>query len=73
MISRMVLMFQREVAERIRALPGDDAYGALSVFTALYWRSICISPSPREVFIRAQGGRRSAGFTPLATQHFRCR
>jgi len=37
LISRMVLMFQREVAARIRATPGDDAYGALSVFTALYW------------------------------------
>ena len=37
-ISRMVLMFQREVAARIRATPGDDAYGALSVFTALYWK-----------------------------------
>ncbi len=37
-ISKMVLMFQREVAARIRATPGDDAYGALSVFTALYWR-----------------------------------
>jgi len=36
MISRMVLMFQREVAARIRAIPGDDAYGALSVFNALY-------------------------------------
>jgi 16S rRNA (adenine1518-N6/adenine1519-N6)-dimethyltransferase len=38
MISRMVLMFQREVAARIRATPGADAYGALSVFTALYWK-----------------------------------
>jgi 16S rRNA (adenine1518-N6/adenine1519-N6)-dimethyltransferase len=38
MISRMVLMFQREVAARIRATPTDDAYGALSVFTALYWK-----------------------------------
>jgi 16S rRNA (adenine1518-N6/adenine1519-N6)-dimethyltransferase len=38
LISRMVLMFQREVAARIRAMPGDDAYGALSVFTALYWK-----------------------------------
>jgi len=38
MISTMVLMFQREVAARIRAMPGDDAYGALSVFTALYWK-----------------------------------
>ncbi|HEY6417699.1 MAG TPA: 16S rRNA (adenine(1518)-N(6)/adenine(1519)-N(6))-dimethyltransferase RsmA [Candidatus Binataceae bacterium] len=37
MIDRMVLMFQREVAERIRAHPGDAAYSALSVYTALYW------------------------------------
>ena len=34
-IGRMVLMFQREVAERIRALAGERAYSALSVFTAL--------------------------------------
>jgi 16S rRNA (adenine1518-N6/adenine1519-N6)-dimethyltransferase len=36
-ISRMVLMFQREVGERLRAAPGDSAYGALSVLTALDW------------------------------------
>ena len=36
-IARMVLMFQREVAERIRAHAGASAYGALSVYTALYW------------------------------------
>ena len=36
-IARMVLMFQREVAERIRARTGASAYGALSVYTALYW------------------------------------
>ena len=37
-IARMVLMFQREVAERIRALPGSSEYGALSAFTSLYWK-----------------------------------
>ena len=36
-ISSMVLMFQREVGERIRARPGAPAYGALSAYTALYW------------------------------------
>lgn len=36
-ITLMVLMFQREVAERIRARAGSRAYGALTVFTALYW------------------------------------
>lgn len=39
LIGRMVLMFQREVAERIRARPGERAYSALSVFTALYWKT----------------------------------
>ncbi|MGH7949426.1 MAG: 16S rRNA (adenine(1518)-N(6)/adenine(1519)-N(6))-dimethyltransferase RsmA [Candidatus Binataceae bacterium] len=38
LVSRAVLMFQREVAERIRAHPGDPAYSALSVFTGLYWQ-----------------------------------
>jgi 16S rRNA (adenine1518-N6/adenine1519-N6)-dimethyltransferase len=39
LIARMVLMFQREVAERIRARPGERAYSALSVYTALYWEA----------------------------------
>jgi 16S rRNA (adenine1518-N6/adenine1519-N6)-dimethyltransferase len=39
-LGRTVLMFQREVAERIRARPGDRDYGALSVFTALYWEIV---------------------------------
>jgi 16S rRNA (adenine1518-N6/adenine1519-N6)-dimethyltransferase len=34
---RLVLMFQREVAERIVALPGSKSYGRLSVLTG--WRS----------------------------------
>jgi 16S rRNA (adenine1518-N6/adenine1519-N6)-dimethyltransferase len=38
MFKRMVLMFQREVAERIRAHPGDAAYSALTVYTSLYWK-----------------------------------
>jgi 16S rRNA (adenine1518-N6/adenine1519-N6)-dimethyltransferase len=36
-IARMVLMFQREVAERIRSRPGTGNYGALSAYTAMYW------------------------------------
>ena len=36
-IGLIVLMFQREVAERIRARPGESAYSALSVFTQLYF------------------------------------
>jgi 16S rRNA (adenine1518-N6/adenine1519-N6)-dimethyltransferase len=37
LIGRMVLMFQREVGERLRAGAGDSAYGALSALTALDW------------------------------------
>jgi 16S rRNA (adenine1518-N6/adenine1519-N6)-dimethyltransferase len=37
-IARMVLMFQREVGGRIRARPRDRNYGALSVYTAMYWQ-----------------------------------
>jgi 16S rRNA (adenine1518-N6/adenine1519-N6)-dimethyltransferase len=39
-VVRMVLMFQREVGERIRALPGSRNYGPLSVFSSLYWQII---------------------------------
>ncbi len=39
-IGRMVLMFQREVGERIRALPGSRNYGSLSAFSSLYWQII---------------------------------
>jgi 16S rRNA (adenine1518-N6/adenine1519-N6)-dimethyltransferase len=35
--TRMVLMFQREVARRIVAAPGDDAYGRLGVLAG--WRT----------------------------------
>jgi len=39
-IGRMVLMFQREVGERIRAYPGERSRGALTVFTDLYWECV---------------------------------
>lgn len=35
-ISIMVLMLQKEVAERVVALPGKKDYGVLSIFTQLY-------------------------------------
>jgi 16S rRNA (adenine1518-N6/adenine1519-N6)-dimethyltransferase len=36
-IERAVLMFQREVGERIRAQPGSRNYSSLSAFSSLYW------------------------------------
>lgn len=35
---RLVLMFQKEVAERLMAKPKQGAYGLLSVITQLFWR-----------------------------------
>lgn len=37
-ISRMVLMIQHEVAERISAPPGTSGYGVLSILTQLYFQ-----------------------------------
>jgi 16S rRNA (adenine1518-N6/adenine1519-N6)-dimethyltransferase len=36
-LDRLVLMLQREVAERVAAAPGGRVYGALSVLTQLHW------------------------------------
>lgn len=47
-ISTMVLMFQREVAERLVAGPGSKVYGILSVLTRLYTDpKIVLRVSPR--------------------------
>lgn len=71
MISRMVLMFQREVAARIRATPGDDAYGALSVFTALYWKiDLHFTVAAGSFHPRPKVDAEVLAFTPLATPSF---
>lgn len=54
-ISSMVLMFQREVADRITAMPGTKDYGLLSVIASLYTvasrvmivPASCFYPSPK--------------------------
>ena len=71
MISRMVLMFQREVAARIRARPGDDAYGALSVFTALYWKiDLHFAVAAGSFHPRPKVDAEVLAFTPHATGLF---
>ncbi len=70
-ISRMVLMFQREVAARIRAKPGDDAYGALSVFTALYWKiDMHFTVAAGSFHPRPKVDAEVLAFSPLATPSF---
>lgn len=71
MISKMVLMFQREVAARIRATPGDDAYGALSVFTALYWKiDLHFTVAAGSFHPRPKVDAEVLVLTPLATASF---
>jgi 16S rRNA (adenine1518-N6/adenine1519-N6)-dimethyltransferase len=71
MISKMVLMFQREVAARIRATAGDDAYGALSVFTALYWNiDLHFTVAAGSFHPRPKVDAEVLAFTPLATPSF---
>ncbi len=70
-ISRMVLMFQREVAARIRALPGDEAYGALSVFNALYWKiDLHFTVAAGSFHPRPKIDAEVLAFTPRAPQTF---
>jgi 16S rRNA (adenine1518-N6/adenine1519-N6)-dimethyltransferase len=50
-ITRMLVMVQREVAERLVAGPGDPAYGALSVKVA-YWAEASLAGRvPASVFL----------------------
>ena len=50
-ISRMLVMVQREVAERLAAGPGDEAYGAVSVKVA-YWATASVAGLvPASVFV----------------------
>ncbi|MGE0501315.1 MAG: 16S rRNA (adenine(1518)-N(6)/adenine(1519)-N(6))-dimethyltransferase RsmA [Rhizobiaceae bacterium] len=49
----LTLMFQREVAERIVAEPGDDAYGRLAVLAGWRARSRIVFDVPRQAFTPA--------------------
>lgn len=47
----MVLMFQKEVAQRIRALPSHKEYGFLSVIAQLAWKiETLLDASPRDFY-----------------------
>ena len=49
-ISRMLVMVQREVGERLAASPGDDAYGAVSVKVAYWATARVVGRVPPTVF-----------------------
>jgi 16S rRNA (adenine1518-N6/adenine1519-N6)-dimethyltransferase len=50
-LDRLVVMTQREVAERLAAGPGEDAYGAVSVKVAYHARTRVLGTVPATVFV----------------------
>lgn len=50
-IVRMLVMVQREVAERLAAHPGDDAYGAVSVKVDYWAEATVVARVPASVFV----------------------
>jgi 16S rRNA (adenine1518-N6/adenine1519-N6)-dimethyltransferase len=50
-VSRIVVMVQREVGERLAAGPGDSEYGAVSVKVAYYAEASVLGTVPPTVFI----------------------
>jgi 16S rRNA (adenine1518-N6/adenine1519-N6)-dimethyltransferase len=50
-ITRMLVMVQREVGERLAAGPGDDAYGAVSVKVAYWATAEVVGKVPPTVFL----------------------
>jgi 16S rRNA (adenine1518-N6/adenine1519-N6)-dimethyltransferase len=51
MIDRFLVMVQREVGERLAAIPGTKAYGAVSVKVAYYARAELVGAVPASVFV----------------------
>ena len=50
-IERMVLMVQKEVAERLKACPGTKDYGSMSVFVQYYSQPEIIAHASKNVFL----------------------
>ena len=69
----MTLMFQREVAERITAEPGDKAYGRLSVLSRWLADSEILFDVPSSAFVPAPKVISSiVQIVPLPTPRFAC-
>ena len=69
----MTLMFQREVAERITAKPGDKAYGRLSVLTGWLTDSEILFDVPASAFVPAPKVTSSiVQIVPLKAPRFAC-
>ncbi|MBU74846.1 MAG: 16S rRNA (adenine(1518)-N(6)/adenine(1519)-N(6))-dimethyltransferase [Rhodospirillaceae bacterium] len=69
----LTLMFQREVAERITAAPGDSAYGRLSILTGWHADAQILFDIPPEAFVPAPKIISSVvQIRPLSAPRFAC-
>lgn len=50
-LTEMILMMQKEVAERLAAIPGSKAYGSLSVFAQYYAHLEPVCDVPKSAFL----------------------
>jgi 16S rRNA (adenine1518-N6/adenine1519-N6)-dimethyltransferase len=50
-VSRLLVMVQREVGERLAAPPGSEAYGSVSVRVAYFSRAAVVGRVPASVFV----------------------
>ena len=50
-VTRLLVMVQREVGERMAAAPGDSAYGSVSVRIAYFARATVVGRVPASVFV----------------------
>ena len=69
----LTLMFQREVAERITALPGDSNFGRLSILTGWIADSAILFDIPPDAFVPAPKVTSSVvHIRPLPTPRYPC-
>lgn len=67
-VGSMVLMFQKEVAQRIQAPPRRDDYGFLSVIAQSFWKIEIVSEAgPRDFHPPPKIASRVLGFTRLSS------
>lgn len=68
-VDGMVLMFQKEVAQRMHAKPGDELYGFLTVVVQTFWTTrIVTEAGPRDFEPPPRVASRVLAFSPRKTE-----
>lgn len=68
-VDGMILMFQKEVAQRIQARPTDESYGFLSVMAQTFWSiDLVLEAGPRDFDPAPKVASRVLSFNPRQVQ-----